>query len=74
MCSLVMRSPYLYDIPSSFLQHHISKADIALLSAFLVACVSHPESAIEKKKKKKKKRLYDTYLCCSGDVSIFPDI
>ena len=35
----------LYDIPSSFLQHHISKADIALLSAFPAACVSHPESA-----------------------------
>ena len=40
MCSLVMRS--LYDIPSSFLQHHISKADFALLSAFPTAFDLHP--------------------------------
>ena len=52
MCSLVIGS--LYDIPSSFLQHHISNADIALLFAY----DSHPLCCSWEYQ-----RLYDTYLC-----------
>ena len=70
MCSLVMWS--LHDIPGGFLPQHISKA-VTLLSFCFSACSDSP-CLTSIGRNWKYQRLYDTYLCCAGDVSIFPDI
>ena len=67
MCSLVMWS--LHDIPCSFLQHHISKADIAPLSAFPNVHVSQPWSSYLENQ-----CLHYTDLRGQGEVPVLQDI